>query len=469
MAVEKQESADRRGSGRAETQRRAVYRRANAMDAGREATVTNVGPLGLALRLTEPLEVGQSLEIEVFPRDDDATARAMTVRGRVCHIALESPGAWLAGVRMYVGIQSERAEDRPRPNIAQVRDAMARLDLDSARGLVAEFDDRGAQEESEEDQRNSPKKRRWWSLLALLLLLLFAVSWAAWRDSSAQPAAPRMEERGHFVLVPEDGQPGIVSETASLESTDAVDFSVVSTGLDRAWGLLNVGEPQQALDRYQMLREIGRLTPVEAFIARLGEATALWNLDRGDRARATLAALELEPVGDVPAVWQQRAALLAEAMEAGKPTEELRGPEPAVEIGQAAPAVAEAPLTLSVSLSDYVLRVEQNGEVAAAFPVGLGANNTTPAGTFVISNKIARPDWYDRGRSVPYGDPENPLGDHWMGLAAAGGPEGIGLHGTNEPMSVGDNFSRGCIRMYPEDIAALFEWVEPGTEVRIAP
>jgi L,D-transpeptidase ErfK/SrfK len=59
--------------------------------------------------------------------------------------------------------------------------------------------------------------------------------------------------------------------------------------------------------------------------------------------------------------------------------------------------------------------------------------------------------------------PDNPLGAFALALSLPG----YLIHGTNMPAGVGMRASHGCIRMYPEDIEALFERVPRGTPVRI--
>src|SRR5690606_24552912 len=59
--------------------------------------------------------------------------------------------------------------------------------------------------------------------------------------------------------------------------------------------------------------------------------------------------------------------------------------------------------------------------------------------------------------------PDNPLGRHAMYL---GWPSYL-IHGTNKPAGVGLRSSHGCIRLYPEDIALLFDMVPIGTPVRV--
>ena len=66
--------------------------------------------------------------------------------------------------------------------------------------------------------------------------------------------------------------------------------------------------------------------------------------------------------------------------------------------------------------------------------------------------------------SVPPG-PDNPLGQYRMRLAAGNGTYLI--HGTNNPIAVGLAVTHGCIRMYPDDVAALFAMIRVGTPVRL--
>ena len=94
----------------------------------------------------------------------------------------------------------------------------------------------------------------------------------------------------------------------------------------------------------------------------------------------------------------------------------------------------------------------------------------TPKGTFHIVVKWVNPTWYPptqdawaKGlKPVPPG-PNNPLGTRWMGLSAPG----VGIHGTDEPASIGYSASHGCIRMQVPDAEWLFERVRVGTTVFI--
>jgi L,D-transpeptidase ErfK/SrfK len=110
-------------------------------------------------------------------------------------------------------------------------------------------------------------------------------------------------------------------------------------------------------------------------------------------------------------------------------------------------------------------------------PVGIGRLNwKTPEGITRITAKTENPVWiptpsihkeYARNGNplpavVPPG-PDNPMGTHVMRL----GWPAYAIHGTNKPPSVGMRGSFGCIRMYPEDIASIFQHVPVGTPVRV--
>ena len=100
----------------------------------------------------------------------------------------------------------------------------------------------------------------------------------------------------------------------------------------------------------------------------------------------------------------------------------------------------------------------------------------TPLGTTTVISKVVNPSWYPPqsvrdehaaegrplARIVPAG-PDNPLGTRAMRL----GLPGYLIHGTNRPAGVGMRVTHGCLRMIPEDIRYLFEYVAVNTPVRI--
>ena len=72
------------------------------------------------------------------------------------------------------------------------------------------------------------------------------------------------------------------------------------------------------------------------------------------------------------------------------------------------------------------------------------------------------PTYHHDGRTVAPG-PHNPVGDRWMGLSKAG----YGIHGTNEPNSIGKAASHGCIRMAKKDLEEMYELVSVGDTVEL--
>lgn len=117
-----------------------------------------------------------------------------------------------------------------------------------------------------------------------------------------------------------------------------------------------------------------------------------------------------------------------------------------------------------VSIPDRRLAVVEHGRVKKLYRVAVGAQETpSPTGRFRIVNKVAQPGYWHNGRAVSPG-PGNPVGSRWIGLDLAH----YGIHGTNEPKSVGEAASHGCVRMGRRDLEELFAQVRVGDEVEIA-
>jgi len=115
--------------------------------------------------------------------------------------------------------------------------------------------------------------------------------------------------------------------------------------------------------------------------------------------------------------------------------------------------------------------------VVMTYPISIGRMDwETPLGNTKVISKVTNPSWYPPqsvraehaaegrplGSIVPPG-PDNPLGKHAMRL----GLPGYLIHGTNRPAGVGMRVTHGCLRMFPEDIRYLFDYVAVDTPVRI--
>lgn len=105
------------------------------------------------------------------------------------------------------------------------------------------------------------------------------------------------------------------------------------------------------------------------------------------------------------------------------------------------------------------------------YPVGLGRpGHATNLGKFKIGNKQKEPTWYRPGGGViPPGSPDNELGSRWMPLVPdePGLPQDLGIHGTNDPPSIGKYSSSGCPRMYEADVQELYDLIVRSTPVFI--
>lgn len=128
--------------------------------------------------------------------------------------------------------------------------------------------------------------------------------------------------------------------------------------------------------------------------------------------------------------------------------------------------VESNPYELIVSAHDHRLVLRKNGETVNEYEVGIGQGQyPTPGGVYYIKELLAPPD------------PHGAYGPYAYGLSGfseideladfAGGEGVIGIHGTNDPSSVGASVSHGCIRMYNEDITELAEILPLGTPVSI--
>lgn len=126
-----------------------------------------------------------------------------------------------------------------------------------------------------------------------------------------------------------------------------------------------------------------------------------------------------------------------------------------------------------INLADFRLFYFPDDKTVMTFPVGIGRNGwQTPLGKTSVTLKRKNPVWVPPPsireenpalpEFVPSG-PDNPLGEYAINLAM---PR-IVIHGTNKPNGVGTQVSHGCIRMFPEDIEALYNAVAESTAVTI--
>ncbi|WP_400766635.1 L,D-transpeptidase [Methylosinus sporium] len=133
-------------------------------------------------------------------------------------------------------------------------------------------------------------------------------------------------------------------------------------------------------------------------------------------------------------------------------------------------AGAERPGTIVIDSENKFLYLVQGGGRALRYGIGVGRPGFTWAGVKTISRKAEWPDWTPPGEMLARrpdlprhmdGGPANPLGARAMYL----GSSLYRIHGTNEPYTIGQNVSSGCIRMMNDDVADLYDRVHVGTKV----
>ncbi len=107
---------------------------------------------------------------------------------------------------------------------------------------------------------------------------------------------------------------------------------------------------------------------------------------------------------------------------------------------------------ISIDISKRRLTLSQNGQSPRIYKVGIGKKSTpTPMGNWSIVQKALNPG--------------GPFGVRWMRLSVPWG--GYGIHGTNNPKSIGKAYSHGCVRLYNEDVVELYDLTPIGTPVNI--
>lgn len=105
---------------------------------------------------------------------------------------------------------------------------------------------------------------------------------------------------------------------------------------------------------------------------------------------------------------------------------------------------------IDVSTTQHKLILFDQHRIMKMYPIGVGKMLTpSPFGTYTIINKQRNPG--------------GPYGALWMGLSK---PH-YGIHGTNNPASIGKYVSHGCIRMFNHDVLELSSLVPIGTKVVI--
>ena len=162
--------------------------------------------------------------------------------------------------------------------------------------------------------------------------------------------------------------------------------------------------------------------------------------------------------GQKKAIWILAVVLEMTTVSAALQRSLLAAPRPT------GPVLAKATVRrVLVSIPDRKLALFENGAVIRIYRVAVGKTSTpSPVGEFKIVNRVTNPTYYHKDQVIAAGK-GNPVGSRWMGLSA----KGYGIHGTNQPNSIGKAASTGCIRVGKKDLEDLFALVEVGDAVQI--
>lgn len=124
-----------------------------------------------------------------------------------------------------------------------------------------------------------------------------------------------------------------------------------------------------------------------------------------------------------------------------------------------------AEVQVVINIPAFTLYLYDQGVQVKSYPIAIGGElNPSVLAETTIINKVVDPTYYPSNGSSPIPPgPNNPVGTRWLGLALPG----YGIHGTNNPKSIGSAASSGCIRMHNAAVEELAELVSVGTPVKL--
>ncbi|MEO1791185.1 MAG: L,D-transpeptidase family protein [Cyanobacteria bacterium J06629_19] len=131
---------------------------------------------------------------------------------------------------------------------------------------------------------------------------------------------------------------------------------------------------------------------------------------------------------------------------------------------------ATAENRLVLSLRSRRVYLYQGDMLLSSYPVAIGTAETpTPQGEFTVSKMVENPVWQSPWTGeIHEPGPNSALGLRWIEFASTEAGS-FGFHGTPTVESIGKAASNGCVRMYNEDVVALFSQVSVGTPVSVWP
>ena len=269
------------------------------------------------------------------------------------------------------------------------------------------------------------------------------------------PVDPLAAVAGNARALPAEKAQAILRE--ALQSAAAGHLLQARTGLADALNSRSLTAAEARAAR-QTLLEVSQKTLFTRQVVDGDPCTLSYVVKPGD----TLVGIERANKLRVPAQLIMKINGIAEARQiaAGQRLKLIRGPFHAV--------VAKGRHTMDVYL-------EEPGTgrliLAREFAVGIGKEGSTPVGQWrlALGGKMQHAPWTPPSssdlarRRILWGERDYPLGakGYWISLQGVGenalsAEDGYGIHGTNDPSSIGQDISMGCIRLADEDIETVF-------------
>ncbi len=136
---------------------------------------------------------------------------------------------------------------------------------------------------------------------------------------------------------------------------------------------------------------------------------------------------------------------------------------------------AAPPVAVKIDTKTNMLEVHEGDKLIATYPVTIGSAHTaSPIGEWKVSRITKMPTFRWDKEMLQHGKrsgnfhllppgPNNPVGVIWIALSK----KGIGIHGTNDPDSIGRSASHGCVRLANWDVVRLATKIKSGDAVSI--
>ncbi|MCA9246939.1 MAG: L,D-transpeptidase family protein, partial [Planctomycetales bacterium] len=130
--------------------------------------------------------------------------------------------------------------------------------------------------------------------------------------------------------------------------------------------------------------------------------------------------------------------------------------------------VVRGPFSAVVDVTNKEMVLLLDGRYAGRFDIGVGQERPDLVGEFSVKSKLLNPPYYGQNESVEAGQPDNPLGGHFLGLTDVSGQSvgPIAIHGTNDPANLTSD-PRGFIRLSPQDAEHAYYILGRGSSVII--